>query len=338
MEELEEKVCSQCELTTPSGLSICRHCGAPLDPSSFPVELELPYPGQPGELSRLLLFLKWLLIVPMYVILFVHAFVAFLIKPFAILATLVLGRLPQGMFERTEGYLDHLFKVQAYFPLLLTDNYGADHVNYSVAYPERLSRLMVIVRLIVDWPIQLVLFSAQLALYIIAIPAWFMILLTGRYPRPLFGLSRSLLQWIAQANAWEWGLRDEWSLLFRAPLQVYATVGVGFVVLAALIGGGGTWLSTIGLGAVSEGETVLVEFFQAGRQSDVDVASQFIVDPDESRTQIKELFDNRYLFSGWLALDRKGWEWTNRSDQGEFLSLEGTWFTKKVPEASSALP
>ena len=62
-------------------------------------------------------------------------------------------------------------------------------------------------------------------------------------------------------------------------------------------------MSTIGLGAVSEGETVLVEFFQAGRQSDVDVASQFIVDPDESRTQIKELFDNRYLFSGWLALE-----------------------------------
>ncbi len=94
--------------------------GPPIDagadaPTRFSVE-------RPQRLSRLLIFVKWLLAIPHEIVLFfllIGAVVAILIGFFAVLIT---GRWPQGLRDYIVGVHRWAYRVQAYV-YLLTDVY-----------------------------------------------------------------------------------------------------------------------------------------------------------------------------------------------------------------------
>ena len=90
------------------------------DPGQYPpVTYEVDYPQQ---LSRWMVFVKWLLAVPHYIVLavlFVVGIVVWIISWFAILFT---GRFPRGLFDFLVGVLRWSFRVQVYV-LLLRDEY-----------------------------------------------------------------------------------------------------------------------------------------------------------------------------------------------------------------------
>jgi hypothetical protein len=85
-------------------------------------------------------------------------------------------------------------------------------LQFDVEYPERSSRLLVLVRLflaqIVLLPHFFVLFFLLLAVLIIWPVSWFAILILGRYPRGMWEFVRNTLRWSANVNTWYTGLRD----------------------------------------------------------------------------------------------------------------------------------
>ncbi len=87
----------------------------------YPVAYEVDYPEQ--LLSRWLIFIKWLLALPHYVVLYllyVAALVAWVIAWFAILFT---GRFPRGLFHFLVGVLRWNYRVLNLYVNLLRDEY-----------------------------------------------------------------------------------------------------------------------------------------------------------------------------------------------------------------------
>lgn len=91
----------------------------PFGDAAYPVRLNLEYPER---LSRLLIFVKWLLIIPhLFIWSFVGiaAAVAIVIAWFAMLIT---GQYPRGLFDFVTGAFRWLYRISAY-TYLMTDKY-----------------------------------------------------------------------------------------------------------------------------------------------------------------------------------------------------------------------
>jgi hypothetical protein len=87
------------------------------------VHLDLDYPDVPRDLNRWLPLIKWLLLLPHYIVLFflmVAAVVVTIVAWFAILFT---GRHPRGMYDFVVGVHRWVLRVIAYGFLLNTDRY-----------------------------------------------------------------------------------------------------------------------------------------------------------------------------------------------------------------------
>ncbi len=84
-------------------------------PGAYPVTYEVDYPER---LSRWLIFVKWLLLVPHYIVLlalWIAALVGYIIVFFAILFT---EQFPRGLFDFLVGVDRWTYRVVAYFALL----------------------------------------------------------------------------------------------------------------------------------------------------------------------------------------------------------------------------
>ncbi|MCC6703783.1 MAG: DUF4389 domain-containing protein, partial [Thermomicrobiales bacterium] len=87
--------------------------------ADYPAHLDLQYPT---SLSRLLIFIKWLLIIPHTFVLYFISLAAWIVGLIAFFAILFTGRYPEGLFRFYEGYLRWSERVNAYI-LLMTDDY-----------------------------------------------------------------------------------------------------------------------------------------------------------------------------------------------------------------------
>jgi len=199
--------------------------------AALPVQLTIDYPER---LSRLLLFFKWLFVIPVGIVAFFYGIGAFVVTILAFFAILFVGRYPRGMFDFVVGFYRFALRMTAYFPYLLLDKWWPDDphpLNYEVEYPEKLSRGILILKLLSAWlgVVSDLVSWVSLVIFVFAIPAWFIILFTGRYPRGMYNIAVMLYQWTARVDSWQYLLRDEWSL-FGTTGRVQILVGVGIVV------------------------------------------------------------------------------------------------------------
>ena len=202
------------------------------NPAAYPVRVDAaPEP----EASRGLWLVKWLLLVPHYVVL-AFLWLAFvvvgLIAFFAILFT---GRYPRPLFDFNVGVLRWTWRVQYYgYAALGTDRYPpftlAEVPDYpahlDVPYPERLSRGLVLVKWwLLALPHYLVLavfvgggiwlgtapgdggraddgwaYGGLVALLVLV--AAVVLLFTGRYPRPLYDFVMGMDRWALRVAAY----------------------------------------------------------------------------------------------------------------------------------------
>ena len=95
---------------------------APPPDDGYPVTLEVRYP-EPGELSRLMLFVKWLLILPHTFLLFFVSFGIAFATFCAWWAILFTGRYPRGLFNLIVGAQQWQIRAAAYSSMLVTDRY-----------------------------------------------------------------------------------------------------------------------------------------------------------------------------------------------------------------------
>jgi hypothetical protein len=85
----------------------------------YPVRVEIEYPE---KLSRLLIFVKWLLAIPHFIILALLAIVGFAVYVIAWFAILFTGRFPRSMFDFLVGIGRWDLRVYAYI-WLMRDEY-----------------------------------------------------------------------------------------------------------------------------------------------------------------------------------------------------------------------
>ena len=86
------------------------------------VSLDIAYPDA-EQLNRVMPFIKWLLAIPHFIVLFLLGILAFFVTIIAWFAILIVGRYPRGLFNFTVGLMRWGNRVFAYAALLTTDRY-----------------------------------------------------------------------------------------------------------------------------------------------------------------------------------------------------------------------
>jgi hypothetical protein len=172
---------------------------------AYPVQVEIDYPE---SLSRWLIFVKWILIIPHIVVLVVYVIAAWFAAIASFFIILFTGTLPKGLWEFTLG-LDRWYLRASAYALLLTDTYPpftnqpADYpVRLSCDQPEKLSRGLVLVKWLLVIPHLIIVAVLGIAAIVITIIAWFAILFTTRYPRGLFDFVVGVMRWNARVTAY----------------------------------------------------------------------------------------------------------------------------------------
>lgn len=87
--------------------------------ANYPVRLEMDYPE---SLSRGLIFVKWLLVIPHMIIVGIYGYAASLAVMVAWFAIMFTGTFPRGLFDFTAGYLRWNARV-GFYQFLMTDEY-----------------------------------------------------------------------------------------------------------------------------------------------------------------------------------------------------------------------
>ena len=245
-----QQFCENCGGTINPGASFCGNCGAATisgqhpvrgDAAYSPVRLTLDYEfgGQltPGQhlTNRLLLFVKWLFAIPLYIFTVVYGVAAFISIFLAFWAILFAGRFPVGLFDFVRGFVQYEYRVLAYFPLLLTNHWSPDELHplrVEIDYPSSNSRLVLVFLKFPSFFLGVVdnlLGISLLILFLLAIPAWWIILITGRYPASWFALTPAMLEWNCRVTVWQNLMRDD-AQLFGTTTAVKVVVGIGIAV------------------------------------------------------------------------------------------------------------
>ena len=201
-------------------------------------ENRTPYPvrvdaAPEPAVSRALWLIKWLLLIPHFVVLFFLWVAFYVVSVIAFFAILITGRYPRPLFDFNVGVLRWSWRVHYYgYWALGTDRYPpftlADVPDYparlDVPYPERLSRGLVLIKwwllaipqyLIVSifvgggiwlatragdadssWGASVSLLSLLLCI------AAIVLLFTGRYPKALYDFILGMDRWVLRVTAY----------------------------------------------------------------------------------------------------------------------------------------
>ena len=190
-------------------------------------------------LSRWLWLVKWLLILP-HVIILVFLWIAFpVVSLIALFAILFTGRYPRALFDFNVGVLRWTWRVSFYsYAALGTDRYPpfslADDpdfpAHFDVAYPERLSRGLVLVKwwllaipqyLVVGilaggaataWSTndQTATWGSGGLIGLLVLIAAVILAFTGTYPRSIFDLVLGLNRWVVRVVAYAALMTDQY--------------------------------------------------------------------------------------------------------------------------------
>ncbi len=155
----------------------------------------------PEHLSRWMIFLKWLFIIPNLIVVALLGIVAEVVSIIAWFAILITGKYPQGLFNFTLGVLRWYANVSAY-TYLQRDEYppfsmqaGLYPVTLTLDYPDHLSRWKIFFKWLFAIPHFVVLYLLQIARNICIFLAFFAILFTGSFPRGLFDFVVGIDRW-----------------------------------------------------------------------------------------------------------------------------------------------
>ena len=180
---------------------------------AYPLRYDVEYPE---ELSRWLIFVKWLLVIPNLIIVWALGYAVSAVTFIAFFAILFTKRYPRGLFDFVVNVNRWNANVMAYL-MLFRDEYppfswepGEYAVTYEVDYPEELSRWLPLIKWLLAVPHFIVLLFLFIAVYFVYMIAFFAILFTKRFPRGLFDFVVGVHRWTNRVNAYANLLRDEY--------------------------------------------------------------------------------------------------------------------------------
>lgn len=169
------------------------------------------------EYSRFMPLIKWLILLPHYVVLLFLGIGAMFVAFIAFFATLFTAKYPEGMWNYMVGVHRWAMRVMAY-QMLISDNYppftleetAEDTIQLRAEFPEHVSRwrpffawLIVIPFTIVA---SLIFFVAQICSFF----AFFTILFTRNIPEGLFNVIRNGFTWNLRAGFYSYWMSTEY--------------------------------------------------------------------------------------------------------------------------------
>jgi hypothetical protein len=204
-------------------------------------ENRTPYPvhvdaSLDPSLSRWLWLVKWVLLIPHYVVLFFLWLAFVVVTVIAFFAILFTGRYPRSLFDFNVGVMRWSWRVHYYgywalgtdrYPPFTLDDVPDYPARLDVAYPERLSRGLIFVKWLLAIPHLLVLAlfvggglwlgtrggkaddgwdngsSAGVSLVgLLVLIAAIVLLFTSRYPRPIYDFVLGMDRWALRVGAY----------------------------------------------------------------------------------------------------------------------------------------
>jgi len=178
--------------------------------AGYPLRFDVQYPE---ALSRWKIFVKWLLAIPHFAVVYVVAAVMTVIAFFSILFT---GKYPEGLFRFVVNVSRWNANLMAYVGLM-RDEYppfswdpGQYPVTYDVDYPPELKRWAPLYKWLLAVPHLIALLVVFIIAYIMWVVAFFAILFTGRFPKGPFDFIVGALRWNYRVSAYTSLLRDEY--------------------------------------------------------------------------------------------------------------------------------
>ncbi len=179
----------------------------------YPLRYDVEYPE---ELSRWLIFVKWLLVIPHIIILYLLLIASNVVTFIAFFAILFTKRYPRGLFDFVVNVNRWSANVMAY-EMLFRDEYppfswepGEYAVTYEVDYPEEMSRWLPLVKWLLAIPHIIVLLFLFIGAYVALMIAFFAILFTKRFPRGLFDFTVGIHRWNYRVSVYTNLQRDEY--------------------------------------------------------------------------------------------------------------------------------
>ncbi len=138
------------------------------------------------RLSRGLIFIKWLLILPHALILWAYGILASILGFIGFFAILFTGSYPADLWNMVYRFLRWQLRVNIYTSLLRDEYppFGEEPypMQFNVVRPERQSRLILFVRWLAVIPLGFWLMVIAIVAAFALIIAWFTILFTGTIP------------------------------------------------------------------------------------------------------------------------------------------------------------
>ncbi|MCB0827728.1 MAG: DUF4389 domain-containing protein [Solirubrobacterales bacterium] len=182
--------------------------------TGYPVSV---FADMQDEYVRFLPLVKWLLLIPHYVVLFFLGIAAMVVAFIAFFATLFTGRYPRGMWDFMRNVQRWVLRVYAYL-FLITDQYppfsleeeAGDPVRLEAAYPEHVSRWRPLFAWLIVIPYAIVAALIGVLGQVCALFALFTIIFTKKIPEDLFKIIRVSFNWQMRASFYSYWMSTEY--------------------------------------------------------------------------------------------------------------------------------
>jgi hypothetical protein len=168
----------------------------------YPVRLDIQYPE---SLSRLT-FVKWILAIPHYIILYALNIAFEVVSFIALFAILFTKKYPEGLFKFAVGTQRWGANVAGY-TVLIRDEYppfsfdaGLYPVSFEVDYPTDLSRFAPLYKWILAIPHLIIVVVLTFVAFFAVFVAGFAVLFTGKYPEGIYKFVTGVLRWRARVT------------------------------------------------------------------------------------------------------------------------------------------
>ena len=190
----------------------------------YPVRFEVDHPESPSRLLALLgvlLLVKWVLLIPHIVILIFLGIASLVAMYIGYWAVLITGTYPEVLFNfvagvqrwstRTDSWMNGLTDTYSPFSLSVADYPAAFEVNYPES-PSRWRALLgvIFLKAVLLIPHLIIVAALGIANFFAIYIGYWIVLITGRYPRDLFDFVVGVQRWNYRSNSWLSGLTDKY--------------------------------------------------------------------------------------------------------------------------------
>lgn len=169
---------------------------------------------RPQRLSRLLIFVKWILVVPHLFILWAYGILAAIAGFIGWWAVLFTGSYPVALWNTVYGFMRWNTRVSVYYSLLRDEYppFGEEPypMEMHLERPERQSRLLLIGRIFLMIPLSIWLSVVGIVAVVLLFISFFAILVTGNIPADIYRMLVGFFRYSLRVNLYSYVLTDEW--------------------------------------------------------------------------------------------------------------------------------